>query len=322
MFKLTRRKFIVNALRVGTAVWAVRAMESKNAFCGNQKLEFNVGYLPITDHLILPVSHALDNYRYDYINVNPYLCRSWDEMLGKVDMGLLDAAFMLAPLAMHKVWNGFPMKCMLLGHTNGSVIATKPSIKDAKELEGKTIGIPHSRSTHRLLLYKYFKTLNILDSLNTRLVKIPPSLTVHNLKLGIIDAYSVAEPWGMRGVSEGAANILEFSKNIIPDHACCIVMMKNRVVNQHPVAVSEWIESLIRAGRLIHDDPEHAGLIQKPYMRLNTGEIVQLIKKDLISYKNLYPDKKKLDALRNLAVECGILPLKFNLNQFIDTSFV
>ena len=102
MFKLSRRNFLKNSFRAGTAVWAGRAMGSKNAFGGNARLEFNVGYLPITDHLLLPVSHALDNHRYDYINVNPYLCRSWDEILAKVDMGLLDAAFMLAPIAMHK----------------------------------------------------------------------------------------------------------------------------------------------------------------------------------------------------------------------------
>ncbi len=68
-------------------------------------------------------------------------------------MGVLHAAFLLAPLAMFKYLQESPLKCVLLAHTNGSVLASAISIKKAGDLVGKTIGIPHTKSTHRVLLF-------------------------------------------------------------------------------------------------------------------------------------------------------------------------
>ncbi len=322
MQKISRRNFIKKSVYTGSSMVASQIMGLGKTFAASEKFNINVGYLPITDHLILPISHALDNKNFHYINVHPYLCKSWDEILAKLDMGVFDAAFMLAPLAMHKVKSAAPMKCLLFGHTNGSVIAAKKTITDFRGLDGKSVGIPHSKSTHRVLLYKYFKDKGVLDKIKIRLVKVPPPLIIKNLKLGVLDAYAVAEPWGVRGVTEGVTNILEFSKNIIPDHACCIVMVKNRVVEKHPAALSEWVKSLNNAGRIIHDDPEQAGLIQKPYMHLSPADVIKVINDDVISYRNLYPDEKKLEVISELAFECGILAEQCDCKQFINNSFV
>jgi NitT/TauT family transport system substrate-binding protein len=322
MRKINRRDFLKYSVHAGGAILATQIIGGRSVFAtGGKRFNLNVGYLPISDHLILPVSHALDNSKYSNVNVRPYLCKSWDEILGKVDMGILHAVFMLAPLAMHKVMTGFPMKCVLLGHTNGSVIATEKSITDSKGLVGKTVGIPHSKSTHRVLLYKYLKSKGMENSANIKLVKIPPPLTVKNLKAGRIDAYSVAEPWGIRGLSEGVARILAFSKDIIPNHACCIVMVKDRVIEKQPDAISEWVKSLRGAGKVIHTDPDRVSLLQEPYMKHRPKEIAQVVKDDLISYSDLDPSKKKLATIGDLAVECGILSEKCNLDQFIDNRF-
>ncbi len=323
MAHVSRRKFLKTFIRRTGFILAAGFTSTPGVFAASlEKVKLNVGYLPIADHLILPVSHAIDNSSYNHININPCLCKSWDEILGKVDMGILDAAFMLAPLAMQRVITGLPMKCLLLGHTNGSVIAVKKSITSYKELKNKTIGIPHTKSTHRLLLYKYLKDRNMEKSINIKLVKVPPPLTIERLKVGEIDGYCVAEPWGIRGIAEGEANILESSKNIMPDHACCIVMVKNRIIEKKPEAMAEWIKSLMSAGRLIHNDSRRASLLQQPYMAHKPADIAQIIKKNLISYNDIRPDRKKLDTISNLSLECGILQEKYNFDQLIDNRFV
>lgn len=324
MKAIKRRDFLRYSVCAGGLVLSSQIVGCRNAFAGRgKKFTLNVGYLPISDHLILPVSHALDNDAYRHVKVRPYLCKSWDEILGKVDMGILHAAFMLAPLAMHMMNGGSPLRCVLLGHTNGSVIAAKKSISDYKGLMGKTIGIPHSKSTHMVLLYKYLKSKGIgLEHIdNIKFLKIPPPLTVKNIKAGRIDAYSVAEPWGIRGVNEGVAHILEFSKNIVPDHACCLVMVRKPVIEKQPDAVSEWVKSLQHAGWAIHTDPDRAGLLQKPYMKHIPDEIALVVKDDMISYSNLTPDLMNLSAIHDLALECNVLAEKCNLDEFIDSRF-
>lgn len=312
MKTINRRDFLKLSVAAGSAI-----------FAGSRKtVQLNVGYLPITDHLVLPVSHARSQQgEYPGFQVNPYLCRSWDEILSKVDMGLLDAAFMPAPLAMYKMTLGSSLRCVMPAHLNGSVIATGKSIENPEGLVGKTIGIPHTRSTHRVLLYKYLKDREIENFEDTALLEVAPPLTVKTLKSGKIDAYTVAEPWGIKGVNDGAARILELSKNIIPDHVCCLVMIKKRIIRRRTDIVSTWVKSLKNAGEYIHKNPEEAASIQKFYMNHNPGEIYQLVRDGMISYRHLEPGKKKLRIMHDLALECGVLPEACNLDEFVYSDF-
>jgi len=322
MRRISRRAFLKRSVCSGGAILAAQMVGAGSILADTpKKFNLNVGYLPISDHLILPVSHALDNARYNGFNVQPYLCRSWDEILGKVDMGVLHAVFMLAPLAMYEVRAGSPLRCVLLGHTNGSVIASKKSITDAAGLLGKTVGIPHTKSTHRVLLYKYLKDKGITDCNRVKLIEVPPPLTVTTLKAGRIDAYAVAEPWGIRGVDEGVARTLELSRDIIPDHVCCLVMINKRIIEKKPDVVSEWVKSLQSAGKFIHDDPDRACLLQKPYMKHLPGEMAKTVKDDIISYRDLSPNREKIDQMNDLAFECGVLSEKCDLDSFVNSRF-
>lgn len=322
MKRISRRDFLMRAVGTGGAVLAAQMFGGGNIFAGTpEKFNLNVGYLPISDHLILPVSHALDNAQYEGFNVRPYLCKSWDELLGKVDMGIFHAVFLLAPLAMYEVSAGSPLRCVLLGHTNGSVIASGKSITEAAGLLGKTVGIPHSKSTHRVLLYKYLKDNGIRDYNRVKLIKVPPPLTVKTLKAGRIDAYAVAEPWGIRGVDEGVARTLALSKDIAPDHVCCLVMVNRRIIEKKPDVVSTWVKSLQAAGKFIHDDPDRACLLQKPYMKHLPEEMARTVRDGLISYNDLSPSREKIGWMSDLAHECGVLTEKINLDLFINGRF-
>ncbi len=320
--EMNRRDFLKRSMHAGGSILASHIVGARSVLGAEQiRLKLNVGYLPISDHLILPVSHASDNQTYRHVEVKPYLCRSWDELLGKVDMGMLHAVFMLAPLAMFKMTTGSPLRCVLLGHKNGSVIAAKKSVVGAKGLIGKTIGIPHAYATHRVLLYQYLKSRKIEKTDDIRLIKIPPPETVESLKTKKIDAYSVAEPWGVRGVNAGIARILEYSRNIIQDHACCLVMVKKNIIEKHPAAVSEWVQSLQRAGQTIHRNPDRAGRIQKAYMHHHPGDIARIVKESIISYEVLRPARDKLSVIHDLALECGVLWQACDLDEFVVERF-
>ena len=322
MSEMTRRDFLKRTAQVGGGVLATQALGRELVFAeAGKELKLNVGYLPIVDHLILPVSHALDDASYKNLTVRPLLCKSWDEMTKRVDMGVLQAAFLLSPLAMQKVAAGSSLRCVLLGHTEGSVIAVKKSITDAKGLVGKKVGIPHANSTHTVLLYKYLQDHGIAMKDEVELTTVAPPLTVKSLKAGRIDGYCVAEPWGMKGVSAGAAAILEFSKNIMPGHVCCIVMVKKQVIEAAPDAISEWVKSLQAAGKSIHADADRAATIQKAYMRHEPKDLAQVVGREMVSFAELTPKTESLRTIHDLALECGALTKKCDLGEFVDDQF-
>jgi NitT/TauT family transport system substrate-binding protein len=185
MKETTRRAFVKASLTIGTAFSIDSFFGLNDLFAHTEKNTLNVGYLPITDHLILPVAHARENNYYNNLKIRPILCKSWDEMVAKIDMGVLQAAFLLAPLALHKADAGGGLKCVLFGHLNGSVIAAEKGIKTAADLQGKTIGIPHEYSTHQVLITKYMKDNNA-DVNDLHLEKAAPSLIVKMMKAGRI----------------------------------------------------------------------------------------------------------------------------------------
>ncbi len=322
MKKTTRRDFLRKSIWLGGTVLSTQITGSQYTFAsGGKKLNLNVGYLPINDHLILPVSHALDNRKYKHLQVHPYLCRSWDEMAAKIDMGILQATFLLAPLAMHRASTGSRFKCVLVGHKNGSVIATSKAITKVQGLRGKNIGTPHPRSTHNMLVYKYLNDSGMDMRSDVNLVTVIPSLTAKALRAGRISAYAVSEPWGIKGVNEGPARIMALSKDILPDHICCIVMVDSRVIEDLPDAVSEWVRSLQEAGKSIHADIDRAAVLQKPYMKHEPEEIAQVIKQEMISYLDLVPATKQFTTIHELGLKSGVLSKRCILHEFIDNRF-
>ncbi len=321
MKKINRKEFLEISIKAAGTLLAGSALGSKISLAGTKRTTLHAGYLPIADHLILPVSHARDNSNYQNLRVKPHRCRSWDEIAIKFDTGMLQAAFMLAPHAMYNSNRDPSLRCILAGHTDGSVIASRKDIINAKGLIGCTVGVPHKRSTHSVLLYKYLKEKNIDMKKSVRLQKVDPPLIVKSLKSGRIDAYAVAEPWGLKGVDKGIARVMELSKNIIPGHICCIIIMKKRYIEKNKDAVEEWVRSLNEAGRFIHNNIKDAASIQKPYMNHNPEEIEKTISGGLISYRDLRPDRKKFVEMHDMAMKSGVLPEKCNLDRLLDNSF-
>jgi NitT/TauT family transport system substrate-binding protein len=322
MKTITRRTFILGTMALGGAVCSSPFGRPASLLADTGKVNLNVGYMQTTDHLLLPVSHALDGERYKHVRITPHLCNSWDEILGKIDMGILQAAFMMAPLALFNFLQHPTMNCVLLGHRHGSVIVTDKSITVANDLAGKIIGIPHAKSTHTILLYKYLQDNGVENINDIKLVQVTPALSVQNLKSGKINGYAEGEPWGIRGVDEGVARVLEYSKNIIPDHACCILMVNKRVIAKQRDAIEEWIESLARAGETIHQDPERAARIQTAYMQHPPELVLKVLASGMISYNSLTADHKTIATMHDYAFDYGILPERVDLGQFIDTRFV
>ena len=98
-------------------------------------------------------------------------------------------------------------------------------------------------------------------------------------------------------------------------------MVTRRLIEQHPEAIREWVQSLQEAGRTIHADPQRAGNLQQPYMNLKSGDVSATVKSGTISYETLAPDREKLNTLHALGRECGILEKTCDFDKFINPYF-
>lgn len=294
--------------------------------CKQEKLELKVGYLPILDHLTLLVSHAQDNAQFKYINVHPKLFKKWNEMAGALKAGVINAAFILSPLAMDLFDKGANINVVLLAHRDGSAITVRKdlTIHSAIDLRGRAIAIPDQKATHTALLNQYLLQSGLsLKDIEPKVIAPPNMITA--MQLHKIDAFIVAEPFGAKAQAEGVGKILVLTKDIVPHHVECIVVVNHEVLQQHPQAIQEWILSLIKAGEFIERDKaennaqQTAQLTAKFYLPHSAKTIAMglLNPSNRISFVDLRPKLEDLNTIMDISIQAGIIN-RIDLTQFIS----
>jgi NitT/TauT family transport system substrate-binding protein len=293
------------------------------------KTHLRVGYLPILDHLILLVSHAQDNQTFKSIEIEPKLFKSWRGLEGALRAGVIDAAFILSPLAMDLFNKGVDIKTILLAHRDGSAITVKSNsfIQSALDLKGKAIAIPDRRATHTALLNVYLtKNANLsLKDVVTKVIAPPDMLKA--MQLNRIDAFIVAEPFGSMSQDQGVGKLLILTKDIVNNHVDCIVVIRQDKLRENPVAIQEWITSLIQAGQWIDEDKlqnhsEQVAQLTKKYLPYAERAIMSGLQNPntRISFSDLNPDKADFQIIVDISRQAELIDA-VDLDAFIEGQF-
>ncbi len=306
----------------------IMLMVVQYAYAAN-KVELRVGYLPILDHLTLLVSHAKDNDSFQHVNVKPKLFKSWRGMVGALKAGVIDAAFILSPLAMDLFNQGVSVKTILLAHRDGSAITVKTgsNITKAQDLQGKAIAIPDKKSTHTALLDQYLRQGNLsLQDVKTKVIAPPNMLKV--MQLGRIDAFIVAEPFGAKAQAKNIGEILVLTKDIVQNHVECIVIVNSNLISTHADAIQEWVNSLIKVGKWIDTDKlengskQIASITAKKYFPHNQETVIMALQNpiDRISFSDLNPSIDDFKTIMDISLQANIIQ-NVDLNDFIEPRF-
>jgi NitT/TauT family transport system substrate-binding protein len=293
-----------------------------NFFIGGNKVPLKIGYLPITDHLLM-IASARETLK--DVEIQPVKFSSWAENAEALKAGAIDAAFLLTPMGLTLRQKGVPIKAVLLGHHNGSVITVTNNgdINKIEDLKGKTIAIPSPFSTHNILLRKILAEKGIDATRDVKIIDMPPPEMVVALSTGRIHGFIVAEPFGAQAEDRKVGKILVLSKDIWPNHICCVLNVSEKVITSYPEAVQETVSGMIRTAAFIESNPAQAAkesvkvLGQKP-------EIIEKVltsPKDRITFQNLVPSRADFEATQSYMVSFGLAKEKVDLAAYLNTKF-
>lgn len=225
--------------------------------CSTKKSEppLRIGYLPITDATPLLIGHAAKFFENQGLNVaKPVLMRSWPSLADAFLGGSFDVVHLLLPMPIYlRFSQNQRVKIVAWNHTNGSAItvAARQRLRDFSDLGGKQIAIPHWYSLHNIILQLGLRKarLEIVTQDRSRklsprqvnlFVMAPPDMPTA-LSGGSIDGYIVAEPFNAAGEVLANGSILRFTGDIFRNHPCCVVVMKQDMIEQHP----EWAQKVL-----------------------------------------------------------------------------
>src|SRR5688572_7452198 len=161
----------------------------------------------------------------------------------------MQAAFMVAPMAIALRAQGVPVKIVYLGHRYGSafVVQKDGPIRSVPDLRGKLIAIPSRFSDERLIVFRALKAHGMSGE-DVRMVEMSPADVAGALAAKAVDAFSMGEPFPSQAEMVGFGRVLFHARQYWPDYMSCVLVVRQDVIDNRPEAVQVLVDGIARSG--------------------------------------------------------------------------
>jgi NitT/TauT family transport system substrate-binding protein len=292
------------------------------------KRKITVAYIPVTCQLTCPVTDYISKLSDSGEIFLPRLFQGFPEIKEALISNRVQAAFIVAPLAIALRAQGVPIKVVYLGHRYGSAVVVRKNgpIQSFADMRGRTVAIPSRFSDERLLLFRAMKVYGIKPA-EIKMVEMAPPDVAGALAAGAIDAYSMGEPFPSQAEMGGFGRILFQAREYWPDYMSCILVVQQSLIDQRPEVVQELVDGIARSGLwLDQGKPERedaADFVGRYYYNQKPALLRWALTKpmDRVMYTPLAPRKGDFDLVRDLMMETGVLDKKIEFADYADTRF-
>jgi NitT/TauT family transport system substrate-binding protein len=290
--------------------------------------KINVAYIPVTCQLTCPVTDYISKLSQNGEIFLPRLFQGFPEIKEALISNRMQAAFIVAPLAIALRAQGVPIKVVYLGHRYGSAVVVRKNgpIKTFADLRGHTIAIPSRFSDERLLVFRAMKVWGIKPS-EVKMVEMAPPDVSGAMAVGAIDAFVMGEPFPSQAEIGGYGRILFQAREYWPDYMSCILVVQQDLIDKRPDVVQRLVDGIARSGLwLDKGKPERedaADFVGRFYYNQKPALLRWALTKplDRVMYAPLAPRKADFDMVRDLMIETGVLNKKINFEEYTDTRF-
>jgi NitT/TauT family transport system substrate-binding protein len=258
----------------------------------------------------------------------PRMFQGFPEIKEALMSNKMQAAFMVAPMAIALRAQGVPVKIVYLGHRYGSavVVRTDGPIRSPSDLRGKTIAIPSRFSNERLVVIKVLKDFKI-DPTEVKLVEMAPPDVAGALNAGAIDAFSMGEPFPSQAEMGGFGRVLFHAKEYWPDYTSCVLVVRQDAIDERGDAIQVLVDGIARSGLWLEEgqrNREHAAdFVGRFYFNQDPKLLRWALTKplDRVKYTPLTPYKKDFDFIVDMMVETDVLEKRIEFFEYVDPQF-
>ncbi len=240
----------------------------------------------------------------------------------------VDAAYLLAPLAMELRSKGVPLKVVALGHRSGHVVMVRAdsAIRDFRDLRGKVVAVPSRFATQQLIIWKLMKDAHMTWSDFQEVEMNPPDMPAA-LASHVIDAYATGEPFGAAAEMAGYGRVLAMTRDVWPTYFCCVLTVREEFLREHRPIVQQLVTEILAAGRWLDASMSNrfmgAEMAARPDYFNQKPELIKFVLShpmDRVTYTELVPLPEEFDDLMKLALEAGVLKRPVFAREYVDDS--
>jgi two-component system, oxyanion-binding sensor len=293
-----------------------------------------IGFIPLVDAAALIVAVDKGFAAEEGLDVTLVREVSWSNVRDKLDIGLFEAAHLLAPVAIASSLGLGHVKVPIVAPfnlgLNGNAITVSPALHAAimSEISGDrfdpmatalalsrvvaarhksgaeplTFAMTFPFSTHNYQLRFWMAAGGVDPDEDVRLVVLPPPYMVDSLANGQVDAFCVGAPWNSIAVDRGVGHILHFVSDILVRAAEKVVAVRQSWSEKNPEVVAALIRAAFRAAEFIEDPAnrtEAARILAQPE---RIGVDADVIQRTLDGRLKISPDGTMRESSRYLLV--------------------
>ena len=284
--------------------------------------KLRIGFIPLADATALIVAVDKGFTKTEGLDIELVREVSWSNVRDKLNIGLFDAAHLLAPVAI--------ASSLGLGHVkvpiitafglglNGNAITVSPAlhaaikdqadgdiidpmvtaralsrvvaIRKAKGEDPLTFGMTFPFSTHNYQLRFWMAAGGVDPDQDIRLVVLPPPYMVESLANKHVDAFCVGAPWNSVAVDLGIGHILHFVSEILQRAAEKVLAVRSRWADENPDAFRRLVLAHGKAAAFVEDvknRDEVASILAAPE---RIGVAAEVIRRTLDGRLKMSPD--------------------------------
>ena len=252
--------------------------------------KLRIGFIPLADATALLIAVDKGFCAAEGLDVELVREVSWSNIRDKLNIGLFDAAHLIAPVAIASSLGLGHVKVPIIAPfglgVNGNAITVSPSlhaaIKDAADgdildpmvsaqalarvvaarraaaQEPLTFGMTFPFSTHNYHLRFWMAAGGVDPDEDVRLVVLPPPYMVESLQNKHVDAFCVGAPWNSVAVDLGIGHILHFVSEIFSRAAEKFLGVRQRWADENPDVLTRLVRAHRRAAAFV-EQPENHG---------------------------------------------------------------
>lgn len=304
-----RRRFLKHSAALG-ALGALPLLQGAGqALAADADAPVRIGYLPITDASPLLVAHGNKIFEAQGLQVEkPRLFRSWAQIIEAFLAGQVNVVHLLMPMT---IWARYgskaPAKVVAWNHMEGSSLTVLPEVNSWRDLGGKTVAIPFWYSIHNVVLQHLLRGQG-MEAISegtpgpkqVKLVVMSPGDMLPALGTKQIAGYTVAEPFNAMAETLKVGKIWRFTGDVWKDHACCVVFMHERDLEQRPEWSQKVVNSIVQAEAWIRDHRDQAArLLAKDNPAHYTPHSYETLAQVLAPHEELTAKYKAAGAVQN-----------------------
>ncbi|WP_319404585.1 ABC transporter substrate-binding protein [uncultured Desulfosarcina sp.] len=280
-----------------------------------------MGYMPVVTNVAAPLLDYVTRHGAG-VHFEAVKFSSFAEMAEALRNDSIQAAFIIAPLAVVLRQQGVDVKVVLIGSRHESTLVARKTLnaKRLEDLSGRTIAVPMRYSGHNLCLLKMIEEKGLGGKI--RVVEMNPPDMASALTSGALDAYFVGEPFAAQTVLSDDADVVAYVESLWPNFICNLVLVKNSWIDADPSVARKLAEMAARSGLWAGRHPDEAARIVSGYW----NQSVELVRyalttpKGRVVYDRFIPKTAEIQTLADLMVRYN-LARQADITGLVDDRF-